>query len=137
VLKRGVLRILDANFNRAKEGLRVIEDIFRFILEDDQLRRKARSLRHTLDVIKRNKIFKNAVLDREAKKDLGRRVDALEIKRKNSRDILYINFQRVKESLRVMEEFSKIISPKDTGLLKKMRYDIYSLEKISFSKYLA
>ena len=137
MFKRGVLRILDANFNRAKEGLRVIEDVFRFILEDDQLRRKLRNLRHSLDVIKRNKFFKNAIIDRDSKKDLGRRVDTLEIKRKNPCDILYINFQRVKESLRVMEEFSKIISPKDTRLLKKMRYDVYSLEKISFSKYLA
>jgi len=38
--KKGILRVVDANFNRCKEGLRVVEDIFRFIVEDDKLRKK-------------------------------------------------------------------------------------------------
>ncbi|MDP2922758.1 MAG: thiamine-phosphate pyrophosphorylase [Candidatus Omnitrophota bacterium] len=136
MFKKGTLRILDANFNRSKEGLRVIEDIFRFVLEDDALRKKIRKVRHSLDGISKKKIFREAILDRNSKKDLGSKVDVLEIKRKNASDILYINFQRVKESLRVMEEFFKIISSREIRYLKKLRYDIYSLEKESFSKYL-
>ncbi|MCK9614557.1 MAG: thiamine-phosphate pyrophosphorylase [Candidatus Omnitrophica bacterium] len=127
--KKGLLRVLDANFNRSKEALRVIEDIFRFVSDNDKLRKKARTLRHSLDEITKNKLFKEAVKSRNSVYDLGRKIDALELNRKTSRDILYANLQRAKESVRVLEEFFKIISPSQVKLLKKIRYDIYSLEK--------
>jgi thiamine-phosphate pyrophosphorylase len=128
-MQKGILRIVDANFNRCKEGLRVVEDIFRFVIKDDNLRKKVRRLRHSLDCVTEEKFFKEAVLSRNSKKDLGRRIDYLEIKRKDCIDILYINLQRAKESLRVMEEFFKIISSAKVSYIKKMRYEIYSLEK--------
>lgn len=127
--KKGLLRVLDANFNRSKEALRVIEDIFRFVSENDTLRKKSRSLRHSLDAITKNKLFKEAVWSRNCDYDLGRKIDTLELNRKTSRDVLYANLQRAKESVRVLEEFFKIISPSQVKLLKKIRYDIYSLEK--------
>lgn len=127
--KKNLLRVVDANFNRSKEALRVIEDIFRFVLSNDTLRKKARVLRHSLDKITTNKIFKEAVLSRDSESDLGKRTDALELNRKTVNDVLYANLQRAKESVRVLEEFFKIISPYQVKLLKKIRYDIYSLEK--------
>jgi thiamine-phosphate pyrophosphorylase len=128
-MEKGILRILDANFNRCKEGLRVAEDIFRFILQDDKLRRKIRHLRHSLDFITREKFFKDTILSRDSKKDLGKNVDYLEIKRESCLDVLYVNLQRAKESLRVIEEFFKIISPKKVKNIKKARYELYTLEK--------
>lgn len=127
--KKNLLRVVDANFNRSKEALRVIEDIFRFVLENDELRKKARVLRHSLDKVSANKIFKTAMLFRDSKSDLGKKTDALEFNRKTVSDIIYANLQRAKESVRVLEEFLKIISPQQVKLLKKIRYDIYSLEK--------
>jgi thiamine-phosphate pyrophosphorylase len=127
--KKNLLRVVDANFNRSKEALRVIEDIFRFVLENDKLRKKARVLRHSLDRITANKIFKDAVLSRDSESDLGKKTDVLEFNRKTVSDIIYANLQRAKESVRVLEEFLKIISPQQVKLLKKIRYDIYSLEK--------
>lgn len=127
--KKNILRVLDANFNRSKEALRVIEDIFRFVLPNDKLRKKSRALRHSLDEITKNKIFKEAILSRDSQFDPGRRVDVLELNRKTTSDVLYANLQRAKESVRVLEEFLKIISPQKVRLLKKIRYDIYSLEK--------
>jgi len=124
-----LLRVLDANFNRSKEALRVIEDIFRFVSENDTLRKKARHLRHSLDKITKNKLFLEAVSSRNSVYDLGKKTDVLELNRETSRDILYANLQRAKESVRVLEEFFKIISPHRVKLLKKIRYDIYSLEK--------
>ena len=121
--------MLDANFNRSKEALRVIEDIFRFVSDNDKLRKKARMLRHSLDKITKNKLFKKAIQSRNSACDLGRKIDTLELGRKTSRDVLYANLQRAKESVRVLEEFFKIISPHQVKLLKKIRYDIYSLEK--------
>lgn len=124
-----MLRVLDANFNRSKEALRVVEDIFRFVSENDALRKKARHLRHSLDEITKNKLFLEAVSSRNSVYDLGKKTDVLELNRETSRDILYANLQRAKESVRVLEEFFKIISPHQVKLLKKIRYDIYSLEK--------
>jgi len=43
-----IYRVLDANFNRAREGLRVTEEVARFILEDPQLTARLKDLRHRL-----------------------------------------------------------------------------------------
>jgi hypothetical protein len=127
--EKGILRVIDANFNRCKEGLRVTEDIFRFIIENDSIRKKIRAIRHALDSIAQEKIIKKAITSRNANTDLGRRVDTLELNRKNSIDILYINLQRAKESLRVIEEFFKIMLPGRVAGIKKIRYQLYILEK--------
>jgi thiamine-phosphate pyrophosphorylase len=135
VFKQAIYRVIDANLNRSKEGLRVIEDTFRFILEDDHLRKRIRNIRHSLDAFKKKKLFKLAVFTRDSKKDLGSKLDALELNRKNYFDILYINFQRVKESLRVIEEFLKVIYPAKVRQVKKLRYDIYGIERKCFIKH--
>ncbi len=124
--------MVDANFNRAKEGLRVVEDIFRFCLADNNLRKKIRKVRHALDSVVQEKVLKRAILSRDSRQDLGRKVDYLEFKRKDTVDTLYINFQRVKESLRVLEEFFKLILPGQVAKIKKVRYEIYTIEKASF-----
>ncbi|MFA5270936.1 MAG: thiamine-phosphate pyrophosphorylase [Candidatus Omnitrophota bacterium] len=124
-----ILRVLDVNFNRLKEALRVVEDIFRFIFADDLLRKKSRSLRHSLDVLIKDKKLQAAILERNSRSDLGQKVDILELKRKDSLDVLFVNFQRAKESARVLEEFFKIVSPSKISVIKKIRYNIYSLEK--------
>lgn len=129
------LRVIDANFNRCKEGLRVVEDIFRFVLKNDLLRKSVRKLRHSLNPIAKDKIIKNAILSRNSKSDLGRGSDHLEIERDNLNDILYINLQRVKESLRVLEEFFKLIVPHRSACIKKIRYDVYILEKKCLTKW--
>lgn len=132
--EKGVLRIIDANFNRCKEGLRVVEDIFRFILEDNNLRKSLRQIRHSLDKIAKE-IIKTAILSRSSQKDLGKKCDRLEMKRKNVNSLLYINLQRVKEALRVLEEFSKLSLPHQVSKIKRIRYKIYELEKTIIKKW--
>ena len=132
---KGPLRVLDANFNRCKEGLRVIEDIFRFILEDDLFRKKIRGFRHSLDILAQEEIIQKAILSRNSASDPGRAVDQLESRRDKVIDLLYINLQRVKESLRVLEEFSKLITPQSTSTIKNIRYEIYTLEKEIVQKW--
>jgi thiamine-phosphate pyrophosphorylase len=51
------------------------------------------------------------------------------MERNDPRDIFFANIQRVKESIRVLEEFSKLVSVKSALDLKKIRYDIYGIEK--------
>ena len=129
MVDEGILRIVDANFNRCKEGLRVVEDILRFVVAKDSLRKKARKLRHSLDSIIEEAVLKKAALSRNSRQDLGRKVDSLELRRKGYGDILYSNLQRSKESIRVLEEFFKIIALSKVGYIKKLRYELYSLEK--------
>ena len=74
MVDKGILRVIDANFNRCKEGLRVVEDIFRFILKQDSLRKILRKLRHCLDEITQEEILKKAILSRNSKKTLARSV---------------------------------------------------------------
>ncbi|MBU0878738.1 MAG: thiamine-phosphate pyrophosphorylase, partial [Candidatus Omnitrophica bacterium] len=100
MLDKGILRVIDANFNRCKEGLRVVEDVFRFVSRNDTLRKKIRKLRHSLDFIIQEKILKDAILSRNSREDPGRGTDYLEIKRDSANSILYVNLQRTKESLR-------------------------------------
>lgn len=121
--------IIDANFNRCKEGLRVSEDVFRFIIKNDSLRNKARNFRHQLVHSLDPALVKEAILERDSENDLGKKVDQLENKRNGLWDTLYRNLQRTKESLRVLEEFSKIIDKKNTAKLKNLRYQFYDFEK--------
>jgi len=124
------LRIIDANYNRSKEALRVIEDIFRFLWEDKTLFRKTKLLRHSLTYPFKDKtIFKKMLAQRDSHRDIGMPVDNLELKRKNIEDVLYANLQRAKESIRVLEEVFKIIDKKIVYEFKSIRYNLYSLEK--------
>ena len=125
-----LLRIIDANYNRAKEGLRVAEDIFRFYRQNKNLTRKTKALRHALSAPFKNKrIFKEMIRHRDSNKDIGRTTDRFELKRKNVEGVLYANLQRSKESVRVLEEIFKIIDKKSVSKLKSLRYNLYSLEK--------
>ena len=45
-----VLRMIDANVNRTTEGLRVAEDIVRFVLDDEKLTSRLKHIRHELSL---------------------------------------------------------------------------------------
>lgn len=119
-------RLLDANLNRAREGLRVIEDVARFLYNDKELCKKLRNLRHNLSKITQS-VYPRLVKSREPEKDVG--LSIKEGKRSNLKDILFANFRRVEEGIRVLEEFSRLISA-DAGVrFKKIRFKVYGIEK--------
>lgn len=127
-------RIIDANLNRAKEGLRVCEDVCRFILDEQQLTRRFKIVRHELtDAIGALKIM-DVIEARNIQEDVGRGSIVLESKRKNVSDVFYANAQRVKESLRVLEEVAKLLDGRLAERLKKLRYRVYALEKEVFKE---
>ena len=130
-----LLRIIDANYNRYKEALRVIEDVFRFVKEDRQLSTKARQLRHRLsDAFKEARLLPRVISHRDSFKDIGRKTDDLELQRRNIQDVVYANTQRAKESIRVIEELFKIIDKKNVYKFKTIRYNLYSFEKAIHKK---
>jgi len=133
---KDINRIIDANINRLKEGLRVCEEITRFILNSRNLTSDFKSLRHKVDTLtKRLPVNLNLLEARNSLADIGRNIHHLkEFKRKNYADIFLANSQRCKESIRVLEEFTKLIDTSTALQFKKMRYSLYELEKKVLNK---
>ncbi|MFH1888896.1 MAG: thiamine-phosphate pyrophosphorylase [Candidatus Omnitrophota bacterium] len=130
-----VYRIIDANINRAKEGLRVCEDIARFMLDSRGLVSGFKKARHRITAILKCLPVDTGLYEhRESAGDVGRNIHINELRRDNWQDIFYANMQRIKESVRVMEEFVKLINRNTALKFKKLRYDIYGLEKDSAKK---
>ena len=138
-LTERVNRIIDANINRAKEGLRVCEEITRFILNNRKLTSDFKTIRHQIDdIIKYLPVsLPDLLKTRESREDVGRNIYLGELKRKNLSDIFSANIQRVKESIRVLEEFSKLINIKFAIKFKRIRYNIYEIEKKATGKILS
>ncbi len=129
-LNGGVNRILDANLNRASEGLRVCEEITRFILENHALTLRLKKTRHAIHSLAKALPAKiNLIKERNARDDIGKNIYVNELKRKGTGDIFLANIQRVKESIRVLEEFSKLTDTRIAIKFKKIRYHIYEIEK--------
>lgn len=122
-------RILDANFNRAKEGLRVCEDLCRYIWDQKTLTRTFKNLRHELTKIITGLDIQKALEARHIQGDVGRATSVSESKRKNINSVFCANIGRVKESLRVLEEVSKLIDARIASKLKVLRYKVYALEQ--------
>ncbi|MDR1997203.1 MAG: thiamine phosphate synthase [Candidatus Margulisbacteria bacterium] len=117
-----IQRLLDANVNRAREGLRVLEDISRFILDDIQLTDKIKTIRHSLkDLVD----IPDALLvgSRGSDADVARERPVP--RRADLRQIVAANAKRAAEALRVLEEFCARGSA-----IKDQRYRVYDLEKI-------
>ncbi|MCS7230852.1 MAG: thiamine-phosphate pyrophosphorylase [Elusimicrobiota bacterium] len=132
-LDKRILRIIDANINRALEGIRVVEDILRFVFKNTKYYNSLRKIRHQLPKLFLD-IYSFMVLQRDSISDPGR--IAKEKKYKDINHILISNLHRITESLRVLEEVSKFTSIKKVPVLKKLRYDVYQLEKNIIEKIL-
>ncbi len=129
--KHSYLRIIDANFNRAKEALRVIEEFGRFILEDRKLTARLKHIRHQVtQILLSYKIsYEDLLKKRDSAGDLGRRSDISDKKKPVSKDIVIANFKRAQESMRVLEEISKIEDRKAAAKFQVMRFELYELER--------
>ena len=131
-MKEEIYRIFDANINRAREGLRVCEEVARFILCNERLTRKLKGIRHQVtEIIQGLDIDPRRLFAiRDVKKDVGARTYfKSEGQRKNYQDIVLSNMKRAEESLRVLEEFTKKMDSSAGARFKKLRFQTYDLEK--------
>ncbi len=121
---------IDANFNRACEAVRVIEDGLRFILQDRHLAQIAKQTRHRLAAWARQCGADRWVGSRDPQHDVGRHTQLpAEYERQDLNDILRANFARAGQSLRCLEEFSKTIDVDASQSIEQIRYDLYTLER--------
>jgi thiamine-phosphate pyrophosphorylase len=128
-----VYRVLDANLNRAREGLRVLEDTARFVWDSPDLFRSLRSLRHALDRAARA-AYPKLVSARDSERDEGRTVP--EKGKRDLRGLVAANFRRAQEALRVLEEYGKVVSPGSAAVFKKVRFKLYAAEKAAAARFL-
>lgn len=130
--EKDIYRIIDANLNRSREGLRVCEDISRFILSSSYITGQLKTVRHRIsDIVKVSMKMNVKFLEcRDSQADIGRCSQTTkEMKRRGSADIFMANIERVKESLRVLEEFFKLIDKKRSADLSALRFKVYEIEK--------
>ena len=132
--KKKIDRVIDANINRAKEGLRVCEDTARFILNDRVLTAGYKAVRHELTAVASYFNYEVIIKARDVGGDTGRPTTASESARGSVAGVFYANTQRVKESLRVLEEFAKISDGKLAESFKSLRYKVYGLEKKALAR---
>ena len=137
MLNSKILRIIDANFNRSREGLRVCEEVTRFVWNSDTLTRSLRSVRHSVTGILKDTPTVCALLleTRDVSLDVGRKErKKSEMKRLGYSDIFSANIERVKESLRVLEEFFKLVDESSSIKFTKLRFKVYEIEKKALSR---
>ncbi len=120
------LRIIDANANRAREGLRVVEDYARFVLNDPQLSARLKAVRHALA----HAVPPEAVLHRDSAGDVGTAVKLPdELHRPDLAAVVVAAGKRVGEGLRAVEECLKTLDPPAAARVEAARYAFYDAER--------
>ena len=118
-------RILDANLNRLKEGIRVVEDSARYLHNNPDIARALKALRHQAKL----DFPQELLTSRDAYNDVLRPTQKSELDRTNLESMLRANFKRAQEASRVLEEYLKLINSEESETYKTIRYSLYSLEK--------
>jgi thiamine-phosphate pyrophosphorylase len=120
-----LLRVIDANINRYKEGIRVVEDLYRYIYNDKDISSTLKSLRHIKLPLSQKELLQN----RDSINDVLKTSTKSEQNRKDLEGIIIANLKRAEESARVLEELFKLIDIETSEKFKTNRYKLYNLEK--------
>ncbi len=123
-----LFRLIDANLNRLKEGVRVIEDINRYLYDNREVASKLKSLRHLAKI----ENYLDLLPHRDIQNDVLKESVQSEMEREDIGGILLANYKRTQEAARVLEESFKLIDPEKSEEFKKIRYELYDLEKENF-----
>lgn len=128
---KGMYRIIDANANRAREGLRAVEEYFRLVNNNASLTAQLKKLRHRItEVIAAMHIDDRLIESRESDSDVGAMAPSgAEAVRTDIEHVVVANLRRTQEALRVLEEYGKLVSTEAAGAFKQLRFESYTLEK--------
>jgi thiamine-phosphate pyrophosphorylase len=129
-MQRSVYRIIDANFNRAREAVRVIEEFCRFALNSAPLTARAKQLRHeisaSLSPLDAGRLI--AARDTDGDVGIGKTVEG-QLRRANLNDSFTAACKRLTEALRTLAEMTQTLNPSVADTLEKLRFSAYALEK--------
>jgi thiamine-phosphate pyrophosphorylase len=134
-MERKIYRIIDADFNRAREALRTIEEFCRFVLDDSGLSARAKQMRHDLCAQIARLDMDTLLAQRDSRTDVGR---TLQIEspqqRRTLADTCIAAAKRCSEALRVLAEMAQIACPDIASPLEQIRFEVYTLEKDILSR---
>lgn len=129
-MDRAVYRIIDANFNRAREALRVIEEFCRFSLNSASLTQRTKQLRHELSAAIIKLDSAQLIAGRDSEGDVGAAATVEnQMQRGDLRDCFTAGCKRLTESLRALVEMTQTLNPEVARTIEKMRFSAYTLEK--------
>lgn len=125
-----ILRILDANLNRAREGLRVMEEHARMVLNDARLTAELKQLRHELAEVGRLIGSSQLLASRDTLGDVGTSISTdSEGARDSAEAVATAACKRAAESLRCMEEYGKMLAVDLAARVEAIRYRVYTAEQ--------
>jgi thiamine-phosphate pyrophosphorylase len=125
-----IARILDANVNRAREAMRVMEDAARFALNDEALSAELKSLRHDLRAALASLPEGWLEANRDTPGDVGSAISTEgEMSRANLADVIIAAGKRLAEALRVIEETAKTVDADMAREIESLRYRAYDLDQ--------
>lgn len=126
-----IYRILDANANRAREAMRVMEEAARFLLNDAGLSQQLKQLRH--DLTQALSAVPQLTYHRDTPGDVGTAITTEdETTRQSTAEVVIAAGKRLSEALRAMEEYGKTLPEHAATLaatLEQLRYRAYTLEQ--------
>lgn len=120
-------RIIDVNLNRTAEGLRILEEISRFVLNNRDFSSFLKNLRHKICQVQEND-YQELLIARDSINDVGLKVQNPD-SRVNIESVFKANIKRVQQSLRVLEEYDI----NNSSIYEELRYQIYNFEKEMWS----
>ena len=131
-MKRAIYRILDANLDRAREGLRIIEEWCRLGLNNQPLAEECKQIRQELAQWHSWELRQARDTPGDVGTDLSHPQEEI---RESIEQLLQANLCRVQEALRVLEEYSKLYEPQMAAACKQLRYRVYTIESSLLNNY--
>jgi thiamine-phosphate pyrophosphorylase len=129
-MERAGYRIVDANFNRAREALRVMEEYCRFALNSGTLSERAKGLRHELCAVVGRLDGGRLLAGRDTPGDVGvgQKVEG-QLERASLKDCFTAAARRATEALRALAEVVRVEDRVVAEAIERLRYQAYTLEK--------
>jgi thiamine-phosphate pyrophosphorylase len=129
-MERAAYRIIDANFNRAREALRVMEEYCRFALNSGALSERAKGLRHELCAAVGRLEAGRLMAGRDTLGDVGvgQKVEG-QLERATVKDCFTAAAKRLTEALRALAETTQLADRTVADAVERLRYEAYTLEK--------
>ena len=131
-MKQAIYRILDANLDRAREGMRIIEEWCRFGIDHQPLAEECKQIRQELAQWHSWELRQARDTPGDVGTDLSHPQEEV---RKDLEQLLQANLCRAQEALRVLEEYSKLYEPQMGTVCKQLRYRVYAIESTLFNNY--
>ena len=129
-MEKAIWRIIDVNYNRAREGARVVEEFARFVLNCSSLSSRVKKLRHDLCKAVSGLDQNRLLASRDSVHDVGFGLEvAGQLRRSEPMDVFIAAAKRLPEALRALSESISTIDPVIAAAIEKLRYDAYTLEK--------